>query len=293
MRRWKAIAKATALEILSEPLSLLVLLAALALSTLAPAFHYHQFGEASRMARDSGLSALFTCGTVMAVIGTIRSFRREIESGTAEMALSHPVSRRCFVLSKTIGAFFALMVFWAIVSLQTCIIVNGAEIGGMIASSKGDVARLWGPSFSIGMAVMTLPLVAGALLNRFFGFRFVPTAFALALMTALCGAAYRMDVAMMQRLLPVQFLILTLSAVYLFASAAFAVRFRSNVAVSSVFAVVAASIPFIGNYYLSDALSDGGAVPWTYAAVAAAALLPAVAAFAVLASVLFNERDIA
>jgi hypothetical protein len=98
---------------------------------------------------------------------------------------------------------------------------------------------------------------------------------------------------MVLRLLPVQFLILTLSAVYLFASAAFAVRFRSNVAVSSVFAVVAASIPFIGNYYLSDALSDGGAVPWTYAAVAAAALLPAVAAFAVLASVLFNERDIA
>lgn len=293
MRRWKAIAKATALEILSEPLSLLVLLAALSLATLAPAFHYHQFGEASRMARDSGLSALFTCGTAIAIFGTIRSFRREMESGTAAMALSHPVSRTCLVLSKTIGAFFALLVFWAIVSLQTCIIVNGAEIGGMIASSKGDIARLWGPSFSIGMAVIVLPLAIGAFLNRFLNFRFVPSAFALALMTAFCGALYRMNGATVLRLLPVQFLILTLCAVYLFASAAFAVRFRSNVAVSSVFAVVAASIPFVGNYYLSDALSDGCAVPWTYVAVAVAALLPAVAAFAVLASVLFNERDIA
>lgn len=292
MRRWKAIAKATALEILSEPLSLLVLLAALSLAALAPAFHYHQFGEASRMARDSGLSSLFTCGTAIAIFGTVRSFRREMESGTAAMALSHPVSRTCFVLSKTIGAFFALLVFWAIVSLQTCIIVNGAEIGGMIASSKGDIARLWGPSFSIGMAVIVLPLAIGAFLNRFLNFRFVPSAFALGLLTAFCGALYRMNGAMLLRLLPVQVLILILCAVYLSASAAFAVRFKANAAVSSVSAVVAASVPFIGNYYLSDALSDGGAVPWTYVAIAVAALLPAVAAFGVLASVLFNERDV-
>lgn len=41
MRRWSAIAGATALEILSEPLSLLLLIAALTLAALAPAFHYH------------------------------------------------------------------------------------------------------------------------------------------------------------------------------------------------------------------------------------------------------------
>ena len=57
MRRFIAIAKTTALEILAEPLSLLVLTASLALAVFAPAFHYHQFGEPARMARDAGLSA--------------------------------------------------------------------------------------------------------------------------------------------------------------------------------------------------------------------------------------------
>ena len=55
MRRWFAIAKATALEIFSEPLSLLLLLSALALVILAPALHYPQFGEPTRLARDAGL----------------------------------------------------------------------------------------------------------------------------------------------------------------------------------------------------------------------------------------------
>ena len=55
MRGIMSVAKATALEILSEPLTLLVLLAALTMAVLAPAFHYHQFGEATRMARDAGL----------------------------------------------------------------------------------------------------------------------------------------------------------------------------------------------------------------------------------------------
>ena len=93
MIKFFSILKATALEILSEPLSLLVLLAALAMTVFAPAFHYHQFGEATRMARDAGFSALFACGGVLAVFTTIRAFRREVETGTLEMALAHPVSR--------------------------------------------------------------------------------------------------------------------------------------------------------------------------------------------------------
>ena len=114
MSRLRSIAYATALEILSEPLSLLVLLAALVLTVLAPAFHYHQFGEATRMARDAGLSSVFICGAVIAVFGTIRSFRREIESGTMAMALAHPVSRTDFFLAKAIGAFAACVAIGAL-----------------------------------------------------------------------------------------------------------------------------------------------------------------------------------
>ena len=157
---------------LSDPLALLVLLAALVMAVMAPAFHYHQFGEATRMARDAGLSALFTCGTAFAVFTTIRAFRREVESGTLEMALAHPVSRTGFFLAKTFGAFMAYAVFLAIVVATSLVIVVGAAIGGEMAGRSGDVARLYGPCFAAGVAVIVLPLVVGAVLNRFARFRF-------------------------------------------------------------------------------------------------------------------------
>ena len=49
MRKFASIAWATAIEILDDPLSLLVLLSSAALLVLAPTLHYHQFGEVTRM----------------------------------------------------------------------------------------------------------------------------------------------------------------------------------------------------------------------------------------------------
>ena len=69
-------------------------------------------------------------------------------------------------------------------------------------------------------------------------------------------------------------------------------RFKTNVAVSAVLMLVIAGISLIGNYYLPEALSNGGRIPWSYVAMALAALLPALAAFGALAVCLFNERDI-
>ena len=107
MRQFFSIARATALEMASEPLALLLTLSAMALAVLAPIMHYHQFGEASRMARDAGLSALLVFGIAYAVFCTVKSVRREIDSGTLEMALAHPVSRAGFFLAKLTGAALA------------------------------------------------------------------------------------------------------------------------------------------------------------------------------------------
>ena len=111
MTRLRALAYATVLEILGEPFVLLLTLSSLALAVLAPAFHYHQFGEASRMARDAGISALILGGSVLAVFAPIRTYRREIESGTVLTALALPVSRTLFFLAKFLGLFVAYVVF--------------------------------------------------------------------------------------------------------------------------------------------------------------------------------------
>ena len=294
MRGAASVAKATALEILSEPLTLLVLLAALVMAVLAPAFHYHQFGEATRMARDAGFSALFTCGSVVAVFGTIRAFRREIESGTVQMALSHPVSRGGFFIAKALGSFAAYLVFATTVFFTSLVIVEGARVGGAVAERTGDIARIGGPFLAAGVAVLLLPLLFGAALNRFGRGRFVlssmSAAFFLSLLAGAASAA--LDRELLPRYLPVAVLLLPPALVLLAASAAFAVRFRANAAAAAVGVIAATGLPAVGNYYMSDALSRGGSVPWGYVAVASLAAVPAVLAFALLGIRFIGGRDV-
>ena len=281
MRKFTSVLTATALEILSEPLSLLVLLAALAMTVLAPAFHYHQFGESTRMARDAGFSALFTCGSVLAVFGTIRAFRREVESGTMEMALAHPVSRTTFFLAKTAGAAVAYLVFALIVFGTQLTIVWGAAVGGILASKSGDVASVFEPALAAGVAVIVAPLVLAAILNRFARFRFVLTSFVVALVLALLcgGATFAIAPDLLAPYPAAAILVACPALVLLAASAAFGLRFKANAAASSVGLVFAALLPAVGNYYLSDALTNFASIPLTYVLLALAAALPAIALF--------------
>ena len=293
MPRLSAIVRTTALEMLSEPLSLLVLIAALSIEVLAPAFHYHQFGEPTRMARDAGFSALFTCGTVLAVFSTIRAFRREVESGTLEMALARPVSRTGFFLAKTLGAFVAYAVFAATVFATGLVMVAGAAIGGGIAAQTGDIARIYGPCFAAGLGAIVVPLVLGAALNRFAQCRFVPTAFALSLVVSVASAAWFADLPLLARMAPVATLVALAATVPLAAAAAFSFRFGANASAAACGIVVAVMLPAMGGYFLSDALSGGGSVSWGYVGLAALATAPAAAFFLVLGAGFIKGRDAA
>lgn len=267
----RAIIKATALEVLSEPLALLMTLVAQLLAVLAPTFHYHQFGEPTRMARDAGISATMICGTILAVFGAVKSFRREIESGTAAVCLSHGIGRKAFFLAKACGVALAYGVFVLTVTATSLVMVNGAAIGGWMAEGTGALARIWGPSVALGLAGAVLPLVLGAVLNRFCRFRFVLTANLLALAVSSLGVCYRPDLplqlghagAMLEAALP--------AFAYLCAACAFAARFRLNVAGALAALVVLVQFPFLKLW----------------------AVLPASCLFLYLGVVFFDECDIA
>ena len=279
MRRFVSIAKATALEVVNEPLSLLLLSAALALAVFAPAFHYHQFGEATRMARDAGLSALLIGGTVFSVSAAVRSMRRELESGTAAVALSHPVSRAQFFLAKACGAYAAFALFAVALGAVTATMVNGAAIGAEVARKTGDIPRLWGPSYAFGVAAVVAPYVIGAVLNRAANFRF-------------CLSAFVSAVVELLRLLPAVALLLIPPAFFVAASAAAAVRLKTNAATAISALLVAGFIPFAGNYCLSEALSRDGWIPMSYVAFAALAALPAILAAVIAGLALMRTRDV-
>ena len=114
-RQVRAIIKATTLEVVSEPLFFLLTISAVGFLTLASFLHVHQFGEPSRMARDVGFSSVLVFGLIFAVFAAIKSFRREIESGMLQMALSHPIARRTYFLAKTAGLFASCLVFYTVV----------------------------------------------------------------------------------------------------------------------------------------------------------------------------------
>ncbi len=292
MSRWRALIYATVLEILGEPFVLLVTLAALVLAVLAPAFHYHQFGEPSRMARDAGISALILGGAAIAIFAPIKTYRREIETGTILSALALPVSRTTFFLAKFVGLAMTYLTFVLTITCTALTVVNGAEIGGLLAMKNGGIARLWGPSLALAVAVLVLPLIFAAALNRFARFRFTLSANLIALALAALGTLYHFNWTLAARFLPVAILV-TIPAFILLASAsAFAIRMRSNAAVSATALIAAALLPALGNYCLSDALTDGGAVPLVYTLAALGAALPALAALLLLGSTLIKGRDL-
>jgi ABC-type transport system involved in multi-copper enzyme maturation permease subunit len=282
---------ATAMEMLSEPLSLLLLLTALVIEVLAPVLHYHQFGEAVRTARDAGFSALFTCGIAFAVFPTIRVFRREMETGTYEMALAHPVSRCGFFLAKSFGAFLAFVLFSVTVFSVALVMFKGAAVGGEIASKTGTIVRVYGPFFVFGVGAIILPLAISAALNRFFRCRFVLSSFLICAVFSLCGgvASGVMLGEVACKLLPAALLVSCPAAVVLFSAAAFSVRHKTNAAASAALLTLAFSLPAMDNYYRVESLARGGSLPCLEVVYAVLFALPAVAAF-LLFGVYFSLR---
>lgn len=315
--RIRAVIKATTLELVSEPLFFLLTISAVGVLTIASYLHVHQFGEPSRMARDVGLSSVLIFGIVFAVFSAIRVFRREIESGTLQMALSRPISRELFFLSKTAGAFLACIVFFVIVFSSTITTVVGAEVGkihtemAMSAASHGHCHHdimpetLWFVSLGVDACTIVLPLVFGAVLNRFARFRFTTTAFAVALVVSVSGCFYNIHLACaefgdavsfipayVKRILPVGVLLLAPVAVFLSAAAALSVKFKDNAVASFSGLIFLLFLPALGNYYQTQALHRGGELPWSYVVWSFAAALPFVVAFLLMGVFFMRSKDV-
>lgn len=291
MRRSCAIIKATALEILSEPLVFLVTASAMALAVLAPAMHCHEFGDPSKMARDAGVSAILIGGLVVSSFGAIKSIRREIETQTAMTALALPVSRRLFFLSKTVGVLLAYLVYVVTVGAVSTAAVRGAVIGGEIAARDHVMTRMYGPVFAFAVAAIAVPFVYGAIANHSFRRRFTLHANFCALVLSLVAMAFRFDWPVFAKTLPVYALVALPALILLAASAAFSGRFRFNAAASFAVLVFACFVPALGNYCVTDVVSAGEAVTPAYFLAAFAAVLPPVAALLYLGTKLFETAE--
>ena len=175
VRQVGAIAGTTVIEAIQQPIAFLIQLTAVLMTLLVPVFEFHRFSEDGRLARDSGLSCMLVFGLVLAAGTAGRSVADEITRGTAAAAIGKPVSRVTFVLSKWLGVFGVVAVFWCGLLASTLIAERSSAhfvVQENFAGYATDTLTL-----ALGLAGVAAALGAAAARHYFWRRRFGYSAF--------------------------------------------------------------------------------------------------------------------
>jgi hypothetical protein len=322
-RQFATLAAMTALEVVRRPVVTLLTAACVVVTALTPLLLLHAFGEDGKLARDSGLAVHFVLGLFVAgyAAATLSDERR---GGTAASVLSKPVGRTLFFLAKFAGVAAVLAAFSFCAVLATLLAARTAEqfsVGPGIAGHVTD--------WQTGLLLLAAPfaaLAAAGYLNftrrRAVGasaFGALMIGLALVLFAAGCfdrfGHPAPYDLRVDARLIPagalVTLALLTLGALAVTLAArldtaptmlACSFVFLAGLMADSWMGRLRESVPWAAgllgafpnwrHFWMADALSGGGCIPWGYVAQAGgyAALLSAAVLCA--GACLFQSADV-
>ena len=239
MRRFTAIARTAAIETMSQPLSAILFPVAVLAIHLLPAFQYHRFGAAGRLARETGLSVLFVFGLFFAVPAVVRVIGRELETGTAAAALALGVSRSLYFVARLTGTLVVFLLFLFAVAAATALSSFSCVKASTIFSQAG-VVRVWGPAILVGVAGSLAPFGVAALLNRFANRRFCLWTCLLTVLFQLPGLALLEDASPLRAMAPALGALAAACVVYVAMAGALATRLKANGVTACVVAAVAA-----------------------------------------------------
>lgn len=316
VRPFLTVAATTWLEAIQQPVAFLTALASVVLTLAVPIFHFHQFGEEGRLARDSGLSCLLLGGLVLAVGAAGRSVAREIEGGTAAAAIGKPVSRSVFLVAKWAG-IFGVILFFGIAQTAATLIAERSSVHSLVhedvPAQMRDVLSLL---LAFGFVAATLLLSAffnWALRKRFSVMAFTGIVFSQ--LSALAVTGWRNPlVALNLRVVPAVVLLLAALAVFASLAVALASRFRAGTILAvcagvlllglagdtlfgasgafSLRGIGSGVLPDLQNFWLSDAVARGGRIAprYLFEALAHAAVLCAF--FLTAGCLAFRDRDL-
>jgi ABC-type transport system involved in multi-copper enzyme maturation permease subunit len=110
-RQAVALAGLTALEVLRQPVCVLLILVSITLTALLPFLILYRFGEDGKLVRDSAFALHAVFGIFVAGYAAATAVSRELNSGTASAVLSKPVSRDVFFMAKFAGVVGVVAVF--------------------------------------------------------------------------------------------------------------------------------------------------------------------------------------
>lgn len=110
MRQFVSIAVNTFMELVRQPVFLLLATCSSGFAVFLAAVPYFGFGEDPKLVKDSTLAVMLLSGLFGAVLSASASLSREIRQGTALAVLSKPVGRAKFLLAKYVGLAASLTV---------------------------------------------------------------------------------------------------------------------------------------------------------------------------------------
>src|SRR5208337_573936 len=117
MRQFVTIAGNAFMELIRQPVFLLLMTVSSLFEVFLACVNYFGFGDEPKLVKISALAVTLMAGLFGAVMSASASVAREIRSGTALAVLAKPVSRGQFLLAKYAGLAVAL----ALLSLVNCI----------------------------------------------------------------------------------------------------------------------------------------------------------------------------
>ena len=108
MRQFFAIATNAFMELVRQPVFLLLMTASAGFEIFLATPYYFAFGDEPKLVKNSVLAVMLLAGLLGAVLSASASLAREIRAGTALAVLAKPVGRAQFILAKYAGLVVAL-----------------------------------------------------------------------------------------------------------------------------------------------------------------------------------------
>jgi len=114
MRQFITIASNAFMELVRQPVFLLLMTCSATFIIFLAAPYYFAFGDEPKLVKNSALAVMLVSGLLGAVLSASSSLAREIRTGTALAVLSKPVGRAQFLLAKYAGLVMALTLISAV-----------------------------------------------------------------------------------------------------------------------------------------------------------------------------------
>src|SRR5947207_1178932 len=108
MRQFITIATNAFMELIRQPVFLLLMTSSLVFEIFLATPYYFAFGDEPKLVKNSTLAVMLLAGLFGAVLSASSSLAREIRAGTALAVLSKPIGRARFLLGKYAGLMAAL-----------------------------------------------------------------------------------------------------------------------------------------------------------------------------------------